>query len=247
MYLYSLYKRGLLTFWYWYVRKLNTLWPSITVAGRRIKVRPTVYKPIENEYVCLDHCNPGERVLDLGCGSGVCTVLCAEKVREVVAVDISPAALEVTAENCRDHGLENVKIFESDMFENVEGRFDLIIANAPYISTDFEDPGEQFATSVRYLPILFSEVHNYLAPGGRLAVQFPIWFRRKMERLADSHGLTIVSVKRLPPKSLKLMLISLVYLQVGFRSATFLMVPKAAADSANGDAAQPQTQTSRAA
>jgi methylase of polypeptide subunit release factors len=226
MHPWTLYKRGLMSFWYWYVRKLNALWPSITVAGKSLTVYPGVYKPIENEQVAAAYCDADERVLDLGCGSGVCTVFAAERAREVVAVDISPTAVANTAENCRRHGLANVSVAESDMFANVEGAFDVILANPPYIAADFEDGEEQFATSVRFLPVLFAQAGGYLAPGGRLIVQFPLWFRGKIERLAAQHGFSVTEVRRMPAKPLDLQLLSLAYLQVGFRSSLFVIEPK---------------------
>lgn len=242
MHPWTLYKRGLMTFWYWYVRKLNALWPSITVAGKQLTVFPGVYKPIENEQVAAEYCGAGARVLDLGCGSGVCAVFAAEKAREVVAIDISPAAVANTTENCRLHGLKNVTVRESDMFSQVEGKFDVILANPPYIKADFEDEEEQFATSVRFLPVMFAEAGEHLAPGGRLIVQFPMWFRSKIERLAAQHGFHVREVRRMPAKSLGLALLSLVYLQVGFRSSLFIIEPEAWADYDSGTSGQADTE-----
>jgi release factor glutamine methyltransferase len=215
-------KRTFMTCWYPYVRALNSVWPSITVGGRRLVISPDVYKPLENEHGCADYCNTGDRVLDLGCGSGVCAVFVAPKAREVVAVDISPSAVKNTEENCRALGLTNVTVKQSDMFSSVEGRFDLILANPPYIAVEFENDEEQFATSIRFLPTLFAQVGQHLTDDGRLLVQFPIWFRHKIEGLGAKHGLELLEVKRTPRKSLGLALLSLVYMQVGFRSAFYL-------------------------
>jgi SAM-dependent methyltransferase len=121
----SLAKRGFMKFWYPYVGMLNKAWPSITIDGKKLAISSQVYKPLENEHACIEYCLPDDRVLDLGCGSGVCAVFAAPKVREVVAVDISPAAVENTLENCRRFGLTNVTVKQSDMFANVEGKFDL--------------------------------------------------------------------------------------------------------------------------
>jgi SAM-dependent methyltransferase len=218
----SVFKRAFMAFWYRYVRQLNLLWPSIRIGGKRLVVFPDVYKPLENEHAALDYCREGDRVLDLGCGSGVSTVFCAEKALEVRAVDISESAVRNTQENCRLHGLTNVTVAQSDMFANVEGRFDLILANPPYIALDFEGETEQFATSVRYLPVLFGQVREHLTPEGRLLVQFPMWFKGRLQRLAADHGLELVSVRRTPMKGPGLFLLSLAYMQVGFRSAFYL-------------------------
>src|SRR3984885_15014383 len=170
-------KRAFMTFWYPYVRMLNSIWPSITIQGKRLVVFPDVYKPLENEHACAEYCREGDKVLDLGCGSGVAAVFCAPKVRELLAVDISPSAVRNTEENCRLNKLSNVAVKQSDMFSCVEGKFDLILADPPYIEAEFEKEEEQFATSTRYLPILFSQVGKHLAGDGRLLIQYPIWFR----------------------------------------------------------------------
>lgn len=215
-------KRAFMKFWYSYVKTLNSLWPSITIQGKRLTISPDVYKPLENEQGCVEYCKEGDRVLDLGCGSGVCTVFCAPKVREVVAVDISLPAVRNTQENCKRHRLDNVTVMQSDMFAAVKGKFDLILANPPYVAVEFENEEEQFATSVRFLPALFAQAGKHLTKDGRLLVQFPIWFRGHLEKLGAAHGLELLSVRRTPPKSPGLFLLSLIYMQVGFRSAFYL-------------------------
>ena len=237
-------KRAFMSFWYPYVRALNSTWPSITIQGKRLAIMPDVYKPLENEQACAKYCQDGARVLDLGCGSGVCTVFCAPKAREVVAVDISLAAVKNTEENCRLLGLKNVTVKQSDMFSNVEGKFDLILANPPYVAVEFENEEEQFATSVRYLPTLFAHVGEHLAEDGLLLVQFPIWFRKRIEKLGSGHGLELLEVRRVPSKSPALFLLSLLYMQVGFRSAFYLWRAKPqaglAASGAGSESDQPR-------
>ena len=221
----TLFIRKFMTYWYWHVRQLNLLWPSITLGGKTLVIYPGVYKPLENEHCCVEYCREGDRVLDLGCGSGVGAVFAAGVAREVVAVDISPAAVSNTQENCRRSGRENVTVLSSDMFSSVEGKFNLILANPPYIAADFADNEEQFATSTRYLPVLFAEVQKYLEKDGRLLVQYPAWFAPRIRKLAAAYGLDVIKIERMPRKSLHLSLLSLAYLQVGFRSTLFLIVP----------------------
>ena len=225
MKIWSFAKHAFMVFWYPYVKTLNLILPSIVVQGKRLVVFPDVYKPLENEYACADYCRVGDRVLDLGCGSGVGAVFCAPKARELLAVDINPSAVKNTEENCRLNGLNNVVTKQSDMFSSVEGKFDLILANPPYLEADFADEDKQFATSVRYLPTLFAQVGEHLADDGRLLIQYPMWFRGMVERLGAERGLKLVEVKRMPLKSPGLLLLSLLYMQFGFRSAFYLMEP----------------------
>jgi methylase of polypeptide subunit release factors len=214
-------KHGFMAFWYAHARMLNSLLPSVTLEGKRLVVFPGVYKPLENEQASSEYCREGDRVLDLGCGSGVGSVFCASKAREVVAVDISLPAVRNTEENCRLHGLTNVTVMQSDMFAKVEGKFDLILANAPYIDDEFEAEDHQFATSRKYLATLFAKAGEHLAGDGRLVLQFPLKAQGRIEKLALAHGLEIASVRRLPPKTFKLSLLSILYLQIGFKSALF--------------------------
>jgi release factor glutamine methyltransferase len=225
MKIWSVAKHAFMTFWYGYVKTLNLILPSIVVQGKRLVVFPDVYKPLENEYACADYCREGDRVLDLGCGSGVGAVFCAPKASELLAVDINPSAVKNTEENCRLNGLSNVVVKQSDMFSGVDGKFDLILANPPYIEAEFENNARQFATSVRYLPALFEQVGDHLAEGGRLLIQYPMWFRGLIERLGAERGLKLTEVRRMPLKSPALLLLSLLYMQFGFRSAFYLLEP----------------------
>ncbi|MFV8316374.1 methyltransferase [Mycobacterium sp. 23] len=215
-------KRAFMKFWYPYVGMLNSAFPSIKIEGKHLVVSPSVYKPLENEHAAARYCRPGDRVLDLGCGSGVFALFTAPKASEVVAVDINSNAVENTIENCRRHGLTNVTVHRSDMFSNVEGKFDIVLANPPFVSLEFESDEQQFATSVRFLPTLFGQVSDYLTDGGRLLILFPLWYRTRLEKLAAAHGLELLEAKRTPRKSPRLGMLSLAYMQVGWRSAFYL-------------------------
>lgn len=77
-------------------------------------------------------------VLDLGTGTGaVALALASERPHwKMLAVDNSPAAVKLAIENCRGHGFTNVAISRSNWFDNVNGAFDLIVANPPYIDAE---------------------------------------------------------------------------------------------------------------
>ena len=77
-----------------------------------------------------------ERVLDVATGSGCLAVAIAKNFpgTEVVASDVSEGALEVASINVDGLSVrEQVTLVESDLFENIEGVFDLIVSNPPYV------------------------------------------------------------------------------------------------------------------
>jgi release factor glutamine methyltransferase len=76
------------------------------------------------------------QALDVGCGSGVIAVSIAKNNAEIsfTAIDNSEAALEICDRNVRRHGLaQRIKLMRSDLLEGLQGRYDLICANLPYI------------------------------------------------------------------------------------------------------------------
>ncbi len=77
------------------------------------------------------------KVLDIGTGSGVIAIT-LKKFRpnwQLFASDISSAALKVAENNAKRLKAE-VKFIQSDVFQNISGKFDLIVSNPPYIAED---------------------------------------------------------------------------------------------------------------
>jgi methylase of polypeptide subunit release factors len=76
------------------------------------------------------------RALDLGCGSGAGGVILAKNsnCQEVIFTDINDRALQMTRLNASAAGVSNSRTICSDLFESVEGAFDIIVANPPYLN-----------------------------------------------------------------------------------------------------------------
>ncbi|MFB6143869.1 MAG: HemK2/MTQ2 family protein methyltransferase [Candidatus Nanohaloarchaea archaeon] len=96
----------------------------------------SVYPPREDTYFLKNYLESleleGMEVLEVGCGSGILSVAMAGKGAEVTAVDINPEAVEATREAAEEAGVE-VDVFRSDLFREVEDKFDLIVFNPPYL------------------------------------------------------------------------------------------------------------------
>ncbi|MBJ7423045.1 MAG: peptide chain release factor N(5)-glutamine methyltransferase [Akkermansiaceae bacterium] len=74
-------------------------------------------------------------ILDMGCGSGVLglSLAAARPAWEVTLADVSLDALALAQENAATLGISNVRMLQSDLFSNVKGPLDGIVANLPYI------------------------------------------------------------------------------------------------------------------
>jgi release factor glutamine methyltransferase len=102
--------------------------------------RALVPRPETEELVELIFQSTSERqplaILDVGTGSGVIAITLAQKFpeTEIIATDVSEDALLLARENAVRLGTDRVRFLKTDLLENVDGKFDLIVANLPYVS-----------------------------------------------------------------------------------------------------------------
>lgn len=108
--------------------------------GRVFRVTPDTLDPRPDTETIIEAALPlmprGARLLDLGTGTGAIavTLLGERPDASGVATDLSPAALAVAGENARSLGVAGrLELREGSWFAPVDGRFDLILSNPPYI------------------------------------------------------------------------------------------------------------------
>lgn len=106
----------------------------------RICTERDVYEPAADTELLVRsiRLRQGERVLEIGTGTGVIAIHCAKHGCRVTATDIIGKALELARENFNKNAVE-VDLREGDMFDPVSGRYDVIIFNPPYLPTAPED------------------------------------------------------------------------------------------------------------
>lgn len=141
----------------------------------------------ETELVCehaLKYIDKNTKVLDLCCGSGALGVTIAAKTgAKVTLADVSPEALKIAKQNAAANKVK-CKFVLSNMFDDIDGEFDVIVCNPPYIETDvipmldksvknYEphlalDGGED---GLRFYRILAEQAEDYLSPSGILVCE----------------------------------------------------------------------------
>lgn len=119
---------------------LHSAYP--TTAADAVFFGPDTYRYADAILAHRSHwpMGPVRRAVDIGCGAGPGAILVAREhpAAEVLGVDINDTALRLTRVNAALAG-ELVYAIQSNLLLNVEGAFDLIVANPPYLV----DPGER--------------------------------------------------------------------------------------------------------
>ena len=120
----------LVGFEYFYDRKFKV---TKDVLSPRMETEELIYKVIE--YVKANNKN-NLKILDLCTGSGIIAITLKKELDEilidVVASDISEEAIEVAKENAQNHNAD-IRFIQSDIFNNIDDKFDIIVSNPPYI------------------------------------------------------------------------------------------------------------------
>jgi release factor glutamine methyltransferase len=110
---------------------------TVDYLGRTLVIPPDVQPITPMSHLLGDavlaETNDGDRVLDMGTGSGVNAVLAAARASHVLAVDINPHAIDAARRNAERNGVaDRVEVRHSDVFGNVDGTFDLIVFDPPF-------------------------------------------------------------------------------------------------------------------
>lgn len=181
--------------------------------GRRFDVDSRVLDPRpETECLIYEALQvPFAEVLDLGTGSGcILTTLLAERLSATgIGTDLSSKALEVAHLNAEKHGvIDRCNFIESDWYSAVEGQFDLIVSNPPYIAAD---EMSELSVELGFEPRMaltdeadgltayrniVARAAGHLKPKGRLIVEIGASQGDDVARLMRESGLDHVSVSK---------------------------------------------------
>lgn len=172
-------------------RPLAHIIGSAEFMGRIFSISPTVLIPRPETEELIEQAvkkltMPPQTILDLCTGSGCIAISMAFLFHSarVVSVDISPQALKVAAKNAQNLNVaKRISFLESDLFEEVSGKFDFIISNPPYVPTEIistlspevkHEPRMALdggADGIRVIERIANDAHKYLNRGGLLALE----------------------------------------------------------------------------
>ncbi|NNJ67686.1 MAG: peptide chain release factor N(5)-glutamine methyltransferase [Boseongicola sp.] len=157
--------------------------------GRWFKIGPEVLDPRPETEILVEQALKAtfQNVLDIGTGSGciVITLLAERPDATGLATDVSEGALRIASENALALSVgDRLQLTVSDWFKDVDGRFDLIVSNPPYIrSSEMEDLEPEvlngdphialtdFADGLTGYRELAAKAQAHLTSGGRILVE----------------------------------------------------------------------------
>ena len=188
----------LVGFEYFYDRKYKV---TKDVLSPRMETEELIYKVIE--YVKTTNKN-NLKILDLCTGSGIIAITLKKELEQVsvdiIASDISEKAIEVAKENAQIHNAD-IRFIQSDIFNNIDDKFDIIVSNPPYI--DRKDEVTMQDNVLKYDPhlALFAEeegmyfyrkiieqANDYLDENGVIFFEIGYDQKDKIIKLADMNG-----------------------------------------------------------
>ncbi len=128
-------------------------WEEVATSDAFLAIRDRIVELAEPQL--------GDRVVDLGAGTGLLALELAPRVREVVAVDISERMLERLDEDATADGIDNIQTLVADLrrLPLADDSATVIVSN--YAFHHLDDPGKELA---------LAEARRVLRPGGRLVI-----------------------------------------------------------------------------
>jgi len=175
--------------------------------GLDIDITPDVLTPrIETEQMvelAVKYVPAKARLIDIGTGSGAIAIAIAAHRPDlhITATEISPEALAVARRNAKKHHA-GIDFLESNLWEKVDGKFDAVVTNLPYLRDDAElmpevtkEPSVALFGGEDGLDLyrrFLEGLPEHLAPGGYLFTECDPWQHQALIAAASTYGLAPV-------------------------------------------------------
>ncbi|MEX0770474.1 MAG: 50S ribosomal protein L11 methyltransferase [Balneolaceae bacterium] len=192
-----------------------TKYSTFTVFGHQVKLEAFagVFMPSSNGlfYARSIRIAPGERVIDIGTGSGVLAIAAAKNGGRVSATDIDPRAVTAAGNNALINNVE-IDVRRGELFADFEGTFDVILANLPneivapsYISDHPQDDVRTFDggnAGNEHVLNLLNSAHQFMSPESRLylGVHSLTDYHATFRTAISNYSTRLVDLEELPAK-----------------------------------------------
>ncbi len=157
-----------------------------------------IYEPQEDSFLLLKHIKEYAigKVLDMGSGSGILAEEALKYTKNVLAADINEESVRL----CK---IKNINAIISDLFSNVNERFNLIIFNPPYLPED-ESENEEIKRTIsggkrgyELIERFLKEARNYLNNEGRILLLFSsLTNKKKIDNLIKNNNFRFILLEK---------------------------------------------------
>jgi len=136
-----------------------------------------IYEPAEDSLLLKKHIrdySKNKKILDMGTGSGILALEAKKYTKDVTSSDIN-----------KECELKDIRFIQSDLFENIKDRYDLIIFNPPYLPEDRREDKESALTTTggkkgyEILERFILELRDHLNDNGKALIVFSSLTKRE--------------------------------------------------------------------
>ena len=145
-----------------------------------------------------------KKILDIGTGSGAISLALSKNLKDykIIGVDISKKAIDLANENKIKLNINNVEFKESDIFSNIDEKFDIIVSDPPYINKeDFEKLDNKLyyepqnalyggEDGLYFYKKIIKNAKNFLNKNGKIYLEIGYYQKNSISNLLEEYGYT---------------------------------------------------------
>ena len=152
-----------------------------------------------------------KKILDIGSGTGCIGIILAleNPNLEIISVDICPEALEISKKNALIHNVNNkIKFIKSDIYQNIDSKFDIIVSNPPYIPLkdkpylqkevrDWENPQALYTQDeygIEFYEKILKNAKKHILNDGYVVFEIGLGQAERVSELIKSAGMAVQSI-----------------------------------------------------
>lgn len=175
--------------------------------GLELEITPNVLTPrVETEQMvdwAIQYALPNSTLIDIGTGSGAIAAAIASHRPDLIvsATEVEPLALEVAKRNAIKHKLK-INFIQSNLFQAINGRFDTVVTNLPYLQNDAElmpevlrEPKVALFGGPEGLDLyhnFFTQLPDHLHPSAYVFTECDPWQQDSLIAQAHKIGLKVI-------------------------------------------------------